>query len=54
MRRSIRFLVPLLTLVLFAVLARADEPIVATAPAPAGLVQGRLRGRLLLVHAEAV
>jgi peptide-methionine (S)-S-oxide reductase len=44
MRRSIRFLVPLLTLVLFAVFARADEPIVATAPVPAGLVKAAFAG----------
>jgi peptide-methionine (S)-S-oxide reductase len=44
MRRNIRFLVPLLTLVLFAFFARADEPIVATAPAPAGLAKAAFAG----------
>jgi peptide-methionine (S)-S-oxide reductase len=44
MRRSTRFLVPLLTLVLFAFFARADEPIVATAPAPAGLAKAAFAG----------
>lgn len=44
MRRSVRFLVPLLTLVLFAFFARAAEPIVATAPAPAGLAKAAFAG----------
>lgn len=44
MRRSIRFLVPLLALVLFAVLARADEVIVATKPASAGLEKAAFAG----------
>ena len=46
MRRSIRFLVPLfaLALFLFAALARADEPIVATKPAPAGLEKAAFAG----------
>src|SRR5664279_4197420 len=44
MRYSMRFLVPLLTLVPFVVSARADEPIVATAPAPAGLVKAAFAG----------
>ena len=44
MRRSIRFLVPLFTLVFFAFFARADEPIVATAPAPAGLAKAAFAG----------
>ena len=43
-RRTIRFLLPLLTLVLFAFFARADEPIVATAPAPAGLAKAAFAG----------
>lgn len=44
MRRSIRFLVPLLALFLFAVLARSDEAIVATAPAPGGLEKAAFAG----------
>jgi peptide-methionine (S)-S-oxide reductase len=44
MRRSIRFLVPLLALVLFAALARAEEAIVATGPAPAGLEKAAFAG----------
>jgi len=44
MRRRIRFLVPLLALVLFGVLARADEPIVATGPAPTGLEKAAFAG----------
>ena len=44
MRRSIRFLVPLFALALFAALARADEAIVATKPAPAGLEKAAFAG----------
>ena len=44
MRRSIRFLVPLLALVLFAALAQSDEVIVATKPAPAGLEKAAFAG----------
>ena len=44
MRRSIRFLVPLLALVLFAALAQSDEAIVATKPAPAGLEKAAFAG----------
>jgi peptide-methionine (S)-S-oxide reductase len=44
MRRSVRFLVPLFVLALFAVLARAEDPIVATGPAPAGLAKAAFAG----------
>jgi peptide-methionine (S)-S-oxide reductase len=44
MRRNIRFLVPLFALVLFAALAPADEAIVATKPAPAGLEKAAFAG----------
>ena len=44
MRRNIRFLVPLFALALFAALARGEEPIVATAPAPAGLAKAAFAG----------
>ncbi|MDL2717157.1 MAG: peptide-methionine (S)-S-oxide reductase MsrA [Acidobacteriota bacterium] len=44
MRRSIRFLVPLVALVLFAALARADEAIVATKPAPVGFEKAAFAG----------
>src|ERR1035437_7353325 len=44
MRGSIRLFVPLLALVLFAALARADEAIVATKPAPAGLEKAAFAG----------
>jgi peptide-methionine (S)-S-oxide reductase len=44
MRRSIRFLVPLLALALFAALARADEAIVATKPVPPGLEKAAFAG----------
>ncbi len=44
MRRSVRFLVPLLALVLFAALARAGEAIVATKPAPAGFEKAAFAG----------
>jgi peptide-methionine (S)-S-oxide reductase len=44
MRRSIRFLVSLLALVLFAALARADEATVATKPAAAGLEKAAFAG----------
>jgi peptide-methionine (S)-S-oxide reductase len=44
MRRSIRFLVPLFALALFAALVRADEAIVATKPAPAGLEKAAFAG----------
>src|SRR5665811_2003837 len=44
MRGSIRLFVPFLALALFAALARADEAIVATKPAPAGLVKAAFAG----------
>jgi peptide-methionine (S)-S-oxide reductase len=44
MRRSIRFLVPLLALVLFAAFARGEEPIVATGQAPPGLPKAAFAG----------
>lgn len=44
MRRNTRFLLPLLGLVLLAALARAEEPTVATPPAPAGLAKATFAG----------
>ncbi len=44
MRRNVRFLLPLLALVLFATLARGEEPTQPTAPAPAGLAKATFAG----------
>jgi peptide-methionine (S)-S-oxide reductase len=44
MRRNTRFLLPLLTLLLLAAFARADEPTKASGPAPAGLAKATFAG----------
>ena len=44
MRRNARFLLPLLALLLFAALVRAEEPTKATPPAPAGLAKATFAG----------
>src|SRR5476649_1693325 len=44
MRRSTRFLLPLLALVLFAALAHGEERIVATGPPPTGLAKAAFAG----------
>ena len=44
MRRSTRFLLPLLALLIFSALARSDEPTRATPPAPAGLAKATFAG----------